>query len=412
MSIKKRLFLSNILMVAMPIMLSLAFFFTLATITIHLSKESMNIKRVLFADKSDLSAINKAGYSHAGTADIYFSDQMGYIVCLPNSELHSSNSSLARFLPFIAMPAMVTAVFLTNRYLTKLMYKSIMHPIMTLSEGVHEIRDGNLTYRIAYSNADEFEPVCTDFNDMAEKLHNMVEARQKDEQSRRELIAGISHDLRTPLTSIKAYVEGLEKGIAPTPEKQSRYLSTIKEKADDLEYTINQLFTFSKLDTDEYPLRLERSDIGKELLCIIESSFDEYRQKGLIIENAGIQTGLECMVDKVNFKNAVINIISNSARYKTDEVGKAAISCSSSDGWAHIAISDDGPGVKADKLHRLFDVFYRGEASRTNPGDGSGLGLAICAKILEKHNGEISAENADPRGLRIEIRLPLAEAWE
>lgn len=131
---------------------------------------------------------------------------------------------------FLMAVLLLLIIFLTNRFLTRFVFRRISEPLKTLSEGVHQIRDGNLSHRIAYSEKDEFLPICEDFNEMAERLRTSVEQLQKEEESRKELLAGISHDIRSPLTSIRAYVEGLLDGVAVTPEKQRAYLCVIQKK--------------------------------------------------------------------------------------------------------------------------------------------------------------------------------------
>lgn len=125
------------------------------------------------------------------------------------------------------------SILLTNRFLIRFVFRKIERPLDILTKGVHEIRDGNLDYRIHYDGNDEFLPVCEDFNEMAERLKTSVCQIQRQERSRKELVAGISHDIRSPLTSITAYVEGLLDGIARTPEAQRQYLETIRAKAAD-----------------------------------------------------------------------------------------------------------------------------------------------------------------------------------
>jgi signal transduction histidine kinase len=129
---------------------------------------------------------------------------------------------------------MIAIIFFTNRILTRIMVNSIITPLDTLSYGVEQVREGNLSFRLDYLGKDEFSPVCAAFNQMADRLQNLEEARRVDEESRKELIAGISHDLRTPLSAIKLYLEGIEKGVAATPEHQQKYFETIKNKTEDL----------------------------------------------------------------------------------------------------------------------------------------------------------------------------------
>ena len=283
-----------------------------------------------------------------------------------------------------------------------------MTPINTLVDGVNEISNGNLTHRIQYKNGDEFDAVCSDFNEMASRLSEMVEQRQADENSRKELIAGISHDLRTPLTSVKAYLVGLRKGVATTPEMQEKYLNIIQAKTDDIEYIIKQLFMFSKIDIGEFPLNLETVDIGNELTVMVDGFTDEYKEMGLdvlLVEN----TNENVLIDTVQFKNIVQNILGNSVKYCNRNDACSKIFCKSIDGSVSITIKDNGPGVSDEMLVKMFDVFYRGDESRSNPDKGSGLGLAISAKIIERLNGSIRAENAIDGGLAIMITLPIQE---
>lgn len=310
------------------------------------------------------------------------------------------------YIGIAAFAVMIIIVFFSNRILTRFVFRSVVTPIDILSGGVHEIRDGNLNYRIQYENNDEFSEICSDFNEMAVRLYDMVNARQKDESSRRELIAGISHDLRTPLTSIKAYIEGLEKGVAATPEKQKKYLDTIISKTGEMEYIINQLFLFSKLDIGEFPFRLEKVDIGNELDRMVSGFADEYKEKGLSVSLDKNVSGIYVTIDTVQFHNIIHNVLGNSLKYGKTGQAEARLSCRESGGHVLIKITDNGPGVPEDSLEKLFDVFYRGDSSRKDTDKGSGLGLAITKKIVERFEGEISAQNDGNGGLSVIITLP------
>ena len=300
----------------------------------------------------------------------------------------------------------IAIILLTNRFLTSFVFKRIIMPLETLVYGVHKIRDGNLDYHIDYNEKDEFQEICSDFNEMAQRLLDSVKGRQKDEANRKELIAGISHDLRTPLTSIKAYVEGLETGVASTPETQKRYLDTIKNKTSDLEHIVSQLFLFSKLDIGEFPLYLEKVEIGEELSNIVVNLSEEYKEKGLIITMMQNVKDVCIQADVVQLRNAVINVLENSVKYKNREQGKMKISCEDKDKYIAIRLEDNGPGVRDEAREKLFDIFYRTDPSRSNPSKGSGLGLSITAKILEQLGGSIKAENVTEGGLAIIMILP------
>lgn len=303
----------------------------------------------------------------------------------------------------------VGAILLTNVILTRMVIKSIMTPLNTLVYGVRQIRDGNLDYRIHYYKKDEFGPVCEDFNEMACRLHDMVAAQQQSDESRRELIAGISHDLRTPLTSIKAYVEGLEQGVARTPEKKQQYLDTVRGKTEDMEHIVNQLFLFSKLDLDEFPLRMETVESGAFLQEFVTGIADEYRARGLDIRLASDTTTALLQLDRVQIGNVMINIAENTLKYGGPAKKTLDISCVQSGDAVALTLADNGPGVEESALPKLFSVFYRNDKARSNVRQGSGLGLAISAKIVERHGGKIQAHNRPGGGLAITMTLPVQE---
>jgi signal transduction histidine kinase len=287
------------------------------------------------------------------------------------------------------------------------MYKSIVTPLDMLVSGVHHIRDGNLNYRISYAGDDEFAGVCADFNEMAGRLLDMVHARQKDDENRRELIAGISHDLRTPLTSIKAYIEGLGEGVSATPESRERYVNIIKSKTEDLEHIIAQLFLFSKLDLGNFPFKMETFDIGGMLADFVKTAAEEYSQKGLAIDLAENTGGVMINADRVQLGNVFTNILENSVKYGNKDQGVMRIACRAENDQAVITLSDNGPGAPQASLEKIFHALYRGDKARSNTGQGSGLGLAISAKIMERLGGEIRAANAREGGLSISLKLPI-----
>jgi signal transduction histidine kinase len=295
---------------------------------------------------------------------------------------------------------------LTNMFLTRFVIRKITEPIDMLSYGVHQIRDGNLSYRIEYTGNDEFSSICADFNEMAWRLNELVSERQKNEEDRKELISGISHDLRTPLTSIKAYVEGLEKGVASTPEAQRKYLDTIRLKTADMERIINQLFLFSKIDLNEFPLVPEKTNLTETLQELIVDIAEEYQEQGLILHLKTFESPLCVTIDQQQFRNVLMNVIENSLKYKVKDCGSLDIVCSAAGEEAVVTLTDDGRGVPEDSLDKLFTLFYREDASRGTK-EGSGLGLAISAKMLERMGGRIRAQNAPEGGLSIIINLPL-----
>jgi len=304
---------------------------------------------------------------------------------------------------------LVIFAVLVNYILTKFVFKPIASSLNILTEGVDEISDGNLSYRLKHDMGNEFDAVGANFNEMANRLHDMVEQRKIDEQNRKELIAGIAHDLRTPLTSIRTYAEGLEMGMATTPEIQEKYLSTIKNKTKDMEHILNQLFMFSKLDIGEFPMRLDKWDAGGWLADFVQHIHDEYLEKGLRVELGKNVAKTYFLIDSVQLGNVLTNVLENSVKYGNAKEPQMMINCELDDEQVVITMTDNGVGVSEMSVDKLFDVFYRSDKARTNPSGGSGLGLAISAKIINRMGGSIKAENANDGGLTILIKLPVVK---
>ena len=301
----------------------------------------------------------------------------------------------------------VILISLINNFLTHRMTKHIVKSLDPLNEGVRQIHHRNFSYRIDYQNDDEFRPICEAFNEMAAKLESSTTQQKKDETNRKELIAGISHDLRTPLTSIKGYIEGIETGVASTPEMREKYIDIIKKKTADMEHIIEQLFLFSKLDMDEFPLTMRRVDIALAISDMIDDFFSEYASRGLAIQFAEMPKNMYVCADVLLLRNVIINILENSVKYKILEHGNMEISVTAVNDSVLLRLADNGPGVQEDMLPKLFDVFYRTDPSRSKLG--SGLGLAISVKIIERMGGSIHAELPPTGGLAVVIRLPLAQ---
>ncbi|MDD3513031.1 MAG: HAMP domain-containing sensor histidine kinase, partial [Synergistaceae bacterium] len=300
------------------------------------------------------------------------------------------------------------SILLTNRFLTKFVFQKIERPLDILADGVRQISEGNLEYRIDYKREDEFSPVCADFNEMAARLKAAEERTQQHEQSRKELLVGVSHDLRSPLTSIRAYVEGLLDGVAKTPEAQRGYLETIKNKAEDIDRMLAKIFLFSKMELGEYPVSPELLWLDDEVRQLIQAVGAEYEEKGLFL-SAGDLVPATISADPEQLRRVLINIMENSVKYKTKDMGTLTISLREENGGYRLSLCDDGPGVPAEALPHLFEVFYRSDPSRQNPNRGSGLGLAIAANAIQRMKGTIEAKTGEGGGLEIVICLPKAE---
>ncbi len=331
-----------------------------------------------------------------------------YDLYLFNTVSHTDNNMVKAVLiisAIVIIAAVLLTILHTNRFLSKFVLKRIEQPLDLLSHGVDEISKGNLEYRLCYNENDEFTPICRDFNFMAQTLKRSVELSKRNEENRKELLLSISHDLRSPLTSIQAYVEGLMTGVANTPEMKEKYLSTIKRKTTDIERMVSSLLAYSKLDMEFFCTDTVNTDMNKFLCSFVSSVYDEYYAKGLDVRVDGTD-GINANIDKELFIRIITNLFDNSLKYKTKKCGTCAVKIRKTENQkCEIEFSDDGPGVDSQYLHKLFDIFYRTDSARNNPGSGSGIGLAFVKKAVQTMGGDIRAEINELGGLSVIINL-------
>ena len=319
------------------------------------------------------------------------------------SVLHGFKLTLCLYAAMVAALILVTAAA-TNLWLTRRLFRHISQPLDALMAGVARIRDGDLDTPINYAEADEFKAACDAVDEMAARLKASLEQQLLAQQRKRELIAGMSHDLKSPLTSIRAYTEALLDGVAKDEAATQRYLQTIHAKEMEIEAMVNRLFAFAKMDVSEYPVHIE----PLALRPLMQKLADEWDAAGIEIQTE-ISPALQVMADRELLRRITGNLLSNSRKYGGRENVHVQISAMILGNMAEIVFSDDGRGVPPEQLSRLFDAFYRGDAARTAPGEGSGLGLAVVKKSVEEMGGSVHAENNKNGGLKIVFTLPLAK---
>ena len=242
------------------------------------------------------------------------------------------------------------------------------------------------------------------------RLKESVELQQRYESSRKELIAGISHDLSTPLTSIKGYAGGLLDGVANTPEKQKHYLRTIYDTACDMEGLVDNLFLFSKLDMGKMDFQMESIPIKAYLT-------DFCAEAGLKIQGRSVEIRLDnqlkdkkfVSIDQTQFGRVLWNLLENSLKYAEEKNVKITITLAEEAEKVVLRFEDNGPGVEQEALEKIFDSFYRTDPARSSLKKGSGLGLSVAREIIEGFSGRIYAEASKLGGLAVVIVLPIAE---
>jgi histidine kinase len=316
------------------------------------------------------------------------------------------NQFVRTFFP-ILLGLCLLILIATNGLLTYFVSKSIINPINQLKKAAHSIKSGNLKHSITASRNDEIGQLTQAFEEMRIQLKESHEIQKQYEDNRKELIAHISHDLKTPITSIKGYIEGIRDGVADTPEKRTRYIQTIYTKAVDMDHLIDELFLFSKLDLGKVPFEFERIDIKDYLSDYFEElSFDLRKQNVELNFQFAAQGHYHVLADREKFKRVLANIINNSLKYMDKDKKELIISMHSTNETVEVSIADNGPGIAEESIPFIFNQFYRAEQSRNKLTGGSGLGLSIAKMIIEEHNGMIKLESTLKVGTKITIILP------
>ncbi|MCR5792520.1 MAG: HAMP domain-containing histidine kinase [Lachnospiraceae bacterium] len=297
-------------------------------------------------------------------------------------------------------------IIFTDALLMLWIYGGIVRPLNILRIATNQMGKGNLDYAFEIDKDNEIGELSKDFEKMRGRLKRLIESRLEYEEDIRELISNVSHDLKTPLTTIKGYTEGLLDGIADTPEKQEKYLQTILAKANAVTALVDELSVYAKIDSDTAAYNFT----GVDILAYLEDCVGEYEseveEKGMTItmENT-MKRSYKVIMDPEKLKRVMDNIIINSMKYMDKENGKITVRLHDGTDFVRVEVKDNGPGIKKEEENTIFDRFYRADASRSSSTGGSGLGLAISRKIVQEHGGDIWAKSEPGNGLSISFTL-------
>lgn len=314
------------------------------------------------------------------------------------------------FIQWFLVPCLmlITVILLLGQLFTRKMAWRILRPLNALSDGAKRIENGDLSKPVVYTGKDEFAKVCAAFNHMQQHLLKEREKTAAYERARTDLITGISHDLRTPLTSVKGYIKGLRDGVANTPEKREQYLAIAYEKACDIDVLLDRLLYFSNLETGNLPLSLNREDLGGFARRFAESIHEELVHKGIRMIVDATPVPHPVKMDAEQMRRVLLNLTENAVKYASAEPLELKISVWHECGMEHLLFADNGKGAPEEHLSSLFERFWRGDEARSaKSGEGSGLGLYIVKYIVEAHGGFVTANNDN--GLQIRISLPRGE---
>ena len=298
-----------------------------------------------------------------------------------------------------AIVSIIIILIFTACMLSAWIHTSLMKPIKKLQVAAQNIKDGNLDFTIEAEGDDEIGELCKDFEEMRQRLKESTEEKMRAEQESKALISNIAHDLKTPITAVKGYAEGMLDGVADTPEKKEKYLRTIYNKASEMDTLINELTLYSKIDTNRIPYNFAKINVSDYFDdCIEELGLDlEAKNVGLAYFNYTDEETL-IIADPEQLRRVINNIVGNSCKYFDKQKGLINIRIKDVGDFIQVEIEDNGRGIASRDLPYIFDRFYRADASRNSATGGSGIGLSIVKKIVEDHGGKIWATSKESIG--------------
>ncbi|MDT2046520.1 ATP-binding protein [Priestia flexa] len=290
-------------------------------------------------------------------------------------------------------------------YLTRPIIKSIQD----ISDGAKKIGEGNFNGQLKASNIVELNTMAVNFNKMNVQLQKTFEHLTKSEASRKQLIANISHDLRTPIASIQAFTEALEDGIVEDQEVFQQYLRTLSLETQRLNHLIDELFQLSQLDIEGVSINKRSYHLDQLILDTLQNQWFQIEEKKIKIDVDLPQQLVLVLIDPEKMTRAIINLLENAIRYSSLQGTIKIVARQHIKGYIKVSIIDEGPGISSEDIPYIFERLYRGEKSRNKETGGSGLGLAIAKSIIELHSGKIGVEQNLEVGCTFWFTIPEAK---
>lgn len=278
-------------------------------------------------------------------------------------------------------------------------YRSVINPLGRMQVAANNIKEGNLDFRLETKAEDELGMLARDLEDMRKRLKDNAEEKVQFDRESKELISNISHDLKTPVTAIKGYAEGIMDGVADTPEKMDKYIRTIYNKANEMNLLINELTLYSKIDTNRIPYDFSTLSVKGYFDDCAEDLSVELESKNVAFEYHNYVEGeVRIIADAEQIRRVIHNIVNNSLKYMDKQYPRINLRVKDVGDFVQIELADNGKGIGAKDLTHIFERFYRTDASRNSSKGGSGIGLSIVKKIIEEHGGKIWATSKESEG--------------
>ena len=316
------------------------------------------------------------------------------------------NNLISKKLLYSMFIAIIVILVFTSAMLTGWIHKGVFTPINELNEAMKKIKSGNLDYALQTNSGGEIGDLYRNYEDMRLRLKESALEKEEQEKRNKELVSNISHDLKTPITAIKGYVEGIMDGVADSPDKMDRYIKTIYSKANDMDRLINELTVYSHIDNDRIPYNFRQINVSDYFGdCVEEVGLDLEAHNIRLNYSNLLQEETIVIADPEQMKKVINNIISNSVKYMDKSQGVIDIRILDEQDSIRVEIADNGKGIPQKDLQKVFERFYRSDASRNSAQGGSGIGLSIVKKIIEDHGGYVWATSKEGEGTCIHFVL-------
>ena len=341
-----------------------------------------------------LFGISEAQHHNSSSSDTV--QESAYDITIADTE--SSQTSIQIMTKDLFFTALVILIF-TSVSIGLWIYRSVAAPLVKLRKATQNIKEGNLDFVLEVDGTDEFAELCRDFEEMRRRLKESAEEKVLLDKENKELISNISHDLKTPITAVKGYVEGIMDGVADTPEKMDRYVRTIYNKTNEMDHLINELTFYSKIDTNRIPYTFSKLNVDDYFSDCAEEVGLELETRGIQLYYANyVEKDVLVIADGEQIRRVIHNIISNAIKYMDKPKGVIQIRVKDVGDFIQVEIEDNGKGIASKDLTYIFDRFYRTDVSRNSSKGGSGIGLSIVRKILEDHGGKVWATSREGIG--------------
>jgi len=292
-----------------------------------------------------------------------------------------------------------------------LMTRPLVRWVQLIASETARVAEGDFDGEVPRIGPQEFQMLATQFNQMSTKLRDLFDRLRASEQARSELIANVSHDLRTPMASIQSFVEALQDDVIQDRQTFERYLQTIRLETKRLSGLIDDLFRMSRLEAGEYEFHQQAEQVDSLIVETLQSHFLQLNEKRIRVDVQLPGDLPPVWVDPFEIKRVLSNLLQNAVRYSPDGgtiIIKTYVTPSS---YVELSVQDEGPGIEEMQQRRIFERFYREDKSRNRKSGGAGLGLAIAKSIVERHRGMIGVQSKEGEGSRFWFTMPVAKVF-